>query len=136
VEAVKQLTEKDLLVKFSDAKKAKARIESELEKAIFECDRAEAQLMELLTSKNATATANYEGLGKASLVKPRLYASCLKENEALLFKFLEDSGRVDLVKQTVNSQSLSGFIKERVEAGENVPEFITYHLRPSLRLYD
>lgn len=134
--ATRQLTERDLLVNFRDAKKMKADAELSLEKATAACDRAEAQLMELLTSKNATATAKYDGLGSASLVKPRLYASCKKENEPQLFAFLEEQGRSDLIKQTVNTQSLSGLVKEKVEAGDPVPEFITYHLVPSLRLYE
>lgn len=132
----KQITERDLLIQFRDAKKAKADVELLLENATAACDRAEASLMELLTSKNATATAKYEGVGSASLVKPRLYANCKKENEPQLFLFLTEEGRSDLIKQTVNAQSLSGFVKEKVEEGAYVPEFISYHLRPSLRLND
>lgn len=131
-----QLTERDLLIQFRDARSKEEALAAELKLATQATDRAETQLIELLTSRNATATAKYDGVGSASLVKPRLYASCRKENEPMLFQFLEEQGRGDLIKQTVNAASLSGFVKERVEAGEAPPDFISYHLKTSLRLND
>lgn len=129
-----KLTERDLLVKYRDAKKAKEAQKLALEKATKDFDDAEAALIELLEARNAKATANYTGLGSASLVKPKLYASCLKADEPRLFAYLKEMGREDLVKPAVNASSLSGFVKEKVDEGQEVPPFISYHLEPSLRL--
>jgi len=127
------LNERDLVIRYRDARQKKEAAEAALREASADCDQAEAELVELLTARNATTTAKYDGIGSVTLVKPRLYASFRKEDEANLFSYLEQEGRADLIKPTVNSQSLSGFIRERVEQGQVVPEFISYYLRVSAR---
>jgi hypothetical protein len=129
------LTERDLVIALRDAKFKKSQAEEALELAQEECDKAEKALIEMLDANNATATAKYEGIGYVSLAKPQLYASCTKENEDKLFLFLDEQGRKDLIKTTVNAKSLSGFVKEIVEEGQTVPEFISYYMKPQARLY-
>lgn len=129
-------TEQDLIVRFRDARDKRDAAKTALDGANSEYDHAEAALIELLQSRNATATARYPGVGYVSLVKPRLYASCKKENESRLFEYLEREERTDLVKQSVNAAALSGFVKEKVEAGAPIPEFISFYLQPSVRLYE
>lgn len=129
------LTEFDLVKKFRDAKLKKDQSDKEMELAQAEYDKAEAELIEFLDAKNATKTAEYEGLGHVTLMKPKLYASVLKENQDTLFAFLQEIGRNDLIKTIVNPQSLSGFVKEVLEAGGKLPEFITYYLKPSAKFY-
>lgn len=129
------LTERDLVIAFRDAKFKKDTAEEALETAKAEYDKCEKELIEMLEANNATSTAKYEGIGHVSLAKPQLYASCRKENEERLFAFLSSQGRDDLIKQTVNSRSLSGFVKEILDGGMTVPEFISYYLKPSARLY-
>lgn len=130
-----ELTERDLVIAYRDAKLKKEKLVGELDKASIECDRAEIALMELLQANNATSTAKYDGIGYVSLAKPQLYASCKKDNEESLFVFLSSQGRDDLIRRAVNSRSLSGFVKELLEQGSKVPEFISYYLKPSARFY-
>lgn len=130
------LTEFDLVEKFRDAKLKKDEVEKTLEIVTAEYDKAEAELIELLNAKNATKTAEYEGVGHVTLLKPKLYASVLKENQDKLFSFLREFKRDDLIKEVVNSQSLSGFVKETLESGKKIPEFINYYLKPSARFYN
>lgn len=127
--------ERELMIKFSDAKKRKDEAKIELENANAEYEQIEAALIEALQARNAESTAKYEGIGFVSLVKPRLYARFDKENEEQVFEFLKQEGREDLVKNTVNTQSLSGYIGERLEVGNGVPDFIKYYLKPSVRFY-
>lgn len=127
--------ERELMIKFSDAKKRKDEAKLELENANAEYEQIEAALIEALQARNAESTAKYEGIGFVSLVKPRLYARFDKENEERVFEFLKQEGREDLVKNTVNTQSLSGYIGERLEAGLSFPDFIKYYLKPSVRFY-
>jgi hypothetical protein len=127
-------TEFDLVLKFREAKLKKDAAEKAAEEANMEFDKTENDLIDLLTAKNATKTATYDGVGSVTLVKPRVYASVLKENQDKLFAFLRgDAGRADLIKEVVNSQSLSGFVKEELESGKGVPEFINYFLKSSAR---
>lgn len=129
------LTERDLVIKFRDVKLKKEKAEDAFEDAKSEYDKCEKELIEMLEANNATSTAKYEGIGHVSLVKPQLYASCKKENEEKLFAFLNTQGREDLIKQTVNSRSLSGFVKEIVDGGMTVPEFISYYLKSAAKLF-
>jgi hypothetical protein len=132
---MEQLTEFDLVVRFRDAKAKKDELEKILELAQQEFDKAEADLIELLNAKNATKTAEYEGVGHVTLLKPRLYASVLKENQDKLFSFLRETRRDDLIREVVNPQSLSGYVKEALDSGQQVPEFINYYLKPSAKFF-
>ena len=127
--------EKELLLKLKASKEKKDALKESLKTAQAEYDKAECGLIEFLESHSAVATATYEGVGYAQIQKPRLYASCREENMRELITFLEGQGRADLVKTTVLPQSLSGFASERIDEGLEIPEFISYYLKSSLRLY-
>lgn len=128
-------TEKELLVQFKTAREQRDKIKYLLKQAQEDLDKAEAGLLEFLEENSAVATAKYEGLGYAQIQKPRLYASCRQEYMDSLFDFLKTEQREDLIKTIVMPQSLSSFTKERIEEGLEIPEFINYYLKPSIRLY-
>lgn len=128
-------TEKELLVQFKTAREQRDKIKYLLKQAQEDLDKAEAGLLEFLEANSAVATAKYEGLGYAQIQKPRLYASCRQEYMDSLFDFLKTEQREDLIKTIVMPQSLSSFTKERIEEGLEIPEFINYYLKPSIRLY-
>ena len=129
------MTEKDLLIQFTSVKKKRDDLKGALKDAQAEYDTSESQLIEYLESNSAIATAKYEGLGYAQMQKPRLYASCQGDKMNMLFAFLQKVGREDLIKTTVMPQTLSTFVKERIENGDELPEFINYYLKTSIRLY-
>lgn len=126
----------DLVVKLRDARNRRDELEESLKAAKAEYDKLEAALIEAMTANGQEATARYEGLGYVRMMKPRLYASFRKENEGSVFKFLEDSGRSDLIKPTVNASSLSSFVSELVEGGKEVPPVVSYYLKPSVRIFE
>lgn len=129
------ITEYDLLIRYKSAKDVLESLKEQASAAQKIFDEAETKLLELMSAQGKDASAKYEGLGYVTLVKPMVYASCVKENEAYLFNYLEEQGRGDLIKKTVNSRSLSGFVKELIEGGHSIPEFINYYLKPGLRFY-
>jgi hypothetical protein len=128
-------TERDLVARLREADKKFDILTDELDKASMEYDKAEAALIELLEANGADATAHYDGLGTAKLSKPKLYANYKKENEVKVFDFLKKQGRRDLIKTNVNDKSLSTFVaKELIGLGKEVPEFIGYWLKQSIKL--
>ena len=127
--------EKELLLKLKASKERRDALKESLKTAQSEYDTSEFEPIEFLESNSAVATAKYEGLGYAQIQKPRLYANCREENMPDLIAFLESQGRADLVKTTVMPQSLSGFASERIGEGLEIPEFISYYLKSSIRLY-
>jgi len=127
--------ERDLLNRFKCAKERRDEVKEVLRVAQEEFEQEESRLIEFLEANSAISTAKYEGIGYAQIQKPRLYASCRQEDMDRLFDFLKDQEREDLIKTTVMPQSLSCFTKERIEEGLEVPEFISYYLKPTIRLY-
>lgn len=128
-------TERDLVLQFKLAREKRDEMKEGLKTAQEGLDRTEARLIEFLEAHSAVSTAKYEGLGYAQIQKPRLYANCRQENMEDLISFLKSLKREDLVKTTVMPQSLSSFTSECIEQGVELPEFITYYLKSSIRLY-
>ena len=128
-------TERDLVLQFKCAKEKRDALKDELKQAQDEYEKTEFALIEFLESNSAVSTAKYEGLGYAQIQKPRLYASCKEENLQVLFNFLKEMSREDLIKTTVLPQSLSSFTSECIENGVEIPECINYYFKPSIRLY-
>ena len=127
--------ERSLVIKFKAAKETKAKAKEDAAIATKAYEEIEAELIEALDARGAEATARFEGIGYARAMKPKLYASFKKENEGDVFKFLIESDRSDLIKETVNASSLSSFVKDNIEAGEDVPDFITYYLKRTVNVY-
>jgi hypothetical protein len=132
---MERATERDLVLQFKCAKEKRDAVKESLKLAQEEYEKTEFALMEFMESNSAVSTAKYEGIGYAQIQKPRLYASCKEENMERLFGFLKEQGREDLIKTTVLPQSLSSFTSECIETGAEVPEFVSYYLKPSIRLY-
>ena len=132
---MEKATERDLVLQFKCAKEKRDALKEGLKQAQEEYEKIEFGLIEFLESNSAISTAKYEGIGYVQIQKPRLYASCKEENLQDLFVFLKDQGREDLIKTTVAPQSLSTFMSERIENGAEIPECVSYYLKPSVRLY-
>ena len=130
-----KVAERDLVLRFKTAKETRDKLKDSLKDVQAEYDKAESVLLEFLEANSAVSTAKYEGVGYAQMQKPRLYANCRQEDMEDLFDFLREQAREDLIKTTVMPQSLSGFVKECIEEGQELPEFINYYLKPSIRLY-
>jgi len=114
------------LYKYHDEKAKKAKIELGI---------IESQIIDQLTDKNATSTAKYEGVGFASIAKPRLFATYSKDQEGKFFEFLKETGNDSLIKPTVHSSSLTSFIGQLLEEGKTIPNYISYYLKPNIRFY-
>ena len=124
-----------LVLRFKEAKDRLMLSKEQIKTAQKEYDGVESELLELLQAQNKDSSAKYSDLGHVTICKPILYASCPKENEDKLFSYLRKENRGDLVREAVNSRSLSSYIKELIDAGNDVPDFISYYLRQGIRFY-
>ncbi len=125
--------EQELVAEYRKLKAEVEVAEEALSKKSKEFTSCKLSLIELLDSESKLRTAVYEGIGSISLTKPRVYASCNKENQATLFSYLAEVGRTDLIKETVNAQTLSSFVKENLEEGRAIPECISYILKTNVK---
>lgn len=128
------MTEKDLVAEFRRQKEQVETLTTQLEEAKRELKETESVLLNILQADGRDRSSRYENIGSVTVVKPRVFASCLKENEPMLFDYLVKVGRDDLVKTTVNTNSLSAFVKDLLENGNEPPEFISYYLQSKLQM--
>lgn len=133
--SVSTTRERDLIEDFKAADEALDAAKAKVKEAQISYDKIHQELFELMEAESKQTTAKYEGLGFVSMVKPKLRASVLKENEDKLFAFLQDKEREDLIKETVNPGSLSTFVGELIDAGEQLPEFIKYYMENKIKFY-
>jgi len=127
------MNEYDLVSKYRKAKETAEDLKDKSKEANSEFVKAQAELIEDLESRQATATAQYEGLGKVTITKPRLYASVSEENKEQLFQYLSQIDRHDLIKRVVQPQSLSAFVSELMEGGTSPPDCISYYMKSQTR---
>lgn len=66
------------------------------------------------------ANVKVDGVGRVQLAGD-LYAGIIKGQEEQAFTFLDDNGRGDVVKKTVNSSSLKAILKGMITKGEEIP---------------
>lgn len=130
------MDERELLVEYIAARDKLDKLKEELTETQKNFDEKENRLVTMLVDKEATSTARYEGVGFATLTKPRLFASYSKEYEQDVFRLIEEEGEKELVKLTVHASSLSGFIGRLIENGKGVPDFIQYYMKQGVRFYD
>jgi len=128
-------SELSLLQRVKDTREAYKTADEARKRAGEELDSAEAKLVEFMQDKDIKSTAKYEGIGFASLDKPELFARVNVPEQPQLFSLLNGMGRSDLIKQTVHHKSLSGFVKELLEQGQSIPEFIQYGFKQTLKIY-
>lgn len=129
------MNERELLIVLKTARQELDATKEQLKEVQARYDAAETAVIEHLTGISADATAKYEGIGYAKMMKPRVYASCTKDNEPKLKEYLREKGREDLIRETIAAQSLSGFVGELMQAGKPPPDCVDYYLKTSVRIY-
>lgn len=120
-----------LAAEFAGLKKEKETLSDRLKSVNEELEKKEAKLMEMLEAQNLEQV-RYDGIGLITIKKPRVTASIMEGQEDVLFESLEKLGRGDLVKRTVNRNSLASFFKELLERGEAIPDGGSYYLLKQL----
>jgi hypothetical protein len=130
------MSERDLVLSLKNRRVERKEIEAKLDEIKYAEAEAETALIEYLESIGASQSAKYDGIGSATMVKPRLFASCSEENFDKLRDYLIKNERADLIKEKVMPQTLSVYVAELVEQGREIPEFISYYLKQSVRIYN
>lgn len=126
--------EKELILDYIKKKGEVEEIELTLSLAKKERDKAKQALIDHMTDTDKDRTASYDGIGSISMVSPTPRARVLKENEDILFQYLTDRGRTDMIKQGVHHATLSSYVSQLIEEGECIPDFIEVYMQPNIRV--
>lgn len=101
-----------------------------------ELEIVEAELLELLNDENKKSSGRYKGVGHVTCLEPSVgNAYILDGQKEVLFDFLRQMGREDLIKVSVHHTSLAAFINQRLKSGLDAPPGCDYKLVQKLRPY-
>lgn len=111
----------DLFTQFEDAVSAVEKKYKEA-KAIVDMAR-EVSFPARLDAEDTRSTTSAD-TGNRITRTARIFASILTDKQADAFNWLRNNGLGELIKETVNSSSLSGAAKEQIENGKELPDDI------------
>jgi len=127
--------EKQLVVEIVELRNQIDKFNNILSDLEIQLKEKESAIIQLLEDKGAKSTAKYEGIGMIGMERPKLYANIKKEFKENLFSFLADIGREDIIKRDIHPSTLNVFIGECINSGIEFPDYVTYYLKPKIKLY-
>lgn len=108
--------------KLKDAKDRKKDLEAQVKELTAEIEQLDRDLSDAMAEEEVE---KFSRNGNTFYLSTRLYASPLAGQKEDLFRALRENGFGELITETVNSQTLSSFVKEQAkENGEVVPKWI------------
>lgn len=110
----------------------KAELQEELSKIQQEIDVLTAEINEEMLLQGIQHI-NIDGIGTVYL-SSRLFASCTQENLPKLQEWLKQIGAEGLLRPYIPNQTLSALVRERMEKGEAIPDFINVTVKPGLNI--
>ena len=116
--------------RLSELKSRKALLEDELKSVNAEIVIADRELSDLMVE---TDTPSFTHSGQTYYLTTKLRASARDGMQEKLYEALRKNGAGSLVKETVNANTLSSYVKElREEHEDQVPEWIA----PYVNVYE
>lgn len=116
--SIKELVEQYLVLRTK-----KDKLEEELKIINQDFDKLRLETLPNALDEAGIRTATFEGIGRVSLTAD-LYVSCPTENKSELYDWLRSHGYDGLVVDYVHPSSLKGWVKERIEGAESIPEIV------------
>ena len=114
--------------RLSDLRGRKRELEDSLKVINAEIERVEAEMVQEMLQEEVQS---FSRGGQLFYLSSRTWASPVPERKADLYAWLKDHGFGDLVQETVNSQTLSAWVREQTEEAE-LPE----DLRQLVNVYE
>ena len=99
----------------------KAEFDSQLKQVNEKIEEVNQELVNLMIEEEIQ---NFVKSGKMFCLSTRVYASAKAEAKQELFSTLKEKGYGDIVIETVHPQTLSAFVKELMEEGDELPEWL------------
>ncbi len=112
-----------LAEQLSAAKQKKKELKDQVKTANAEIDRLDRELSDAMATMDCP---NFSHAGYTFYLSSRLFASPQSGKKEELFTALRENGYGSIVTETVNANTLSSFVKERMEENEgDIPEWLT-----------
>lgn len=105
----------ELADKLKELRDKKKQLENEVKEINTEIEETEQELVQQMLEEEMQ---NFSRNGTLFYLNTKTFASPVPDEKEKLYQALKDNGYGDLVYETVNSNSLSAFIKEQIEQNE------------------
>lgn len=102
--------------KLKELRDKKKQLENEIKEINTEIEATEQELVQQMLEEEMQ---NFSRNGTLFYLNTKTFASPVPEQKQQLYQVLKDNGYGDLVYETVNSNSLSAFVKEQIEQNED-----------------
>jgi len=100
----------------------KSELEAQVKDVTAKIDEVDYRLSEMMAE---TETQNFTRAGTMFCLTTKTRASAVADSKDALYTALREQGYGDLVYETVNANSLSSFVKERIEEnGDALPAWL------------
>lgn len=121
----------DLVKKMRAGEIAKEEAEAKLKEINKHLDFLRLTKIPSKMEEDGIENLRIEGVGRVQLTSD-IYAGIQSGHQEEAFQWLSDTGRGDLIKDTVNASSLKATLKEAMRKGEEIPEDI-FRISPFTR---
>jgi uncharacterized protein YdhG (YjbR/CyaY superfamily) len=112
----------ELADKLKELRDKKKQLENEVKEINTEIEETEQELVQQMLEEEMQ---NFSRNGTLFYLNTKTFASPVSDAKEKLYQALKDNGYGDLVYETVNSNSLSAFVKEQIEQNEDkLPEWL------------
>ena len=101
----------ELADKLKELREKKKMLEDQVKANNAEIDSIEEQLVQSMLDEEMQ---NFNRAGTLFYLNTKVFASAVPEKKAELYEALKENGFADVVVETVNSQTLSGLVKEQI----------------------
>lgn len=113
---------------------AEEKLSKSLDKLSKKKEELKNKLLPELFEKNEVKTLTTL-TGDRLTVTNKLYANIKKENVEQALDWLRENGGEDIIKETVNHNTLSAFLKSEMEENKEIPEeLFSVYVQPSISL--
>lgn len=112
----------ELADKLKELKARKKELEDAAKEISTEIETVDQEMVQMMIDQEMQ---NFSRAGTLFYLNTKTYASPVAEKKPELFTALKDEGFGDLIKETVDSRSLSAFVNEQIEENDDkLPDWL------------
>ena len=128
-----QQRERELFEAYVTARRKKDKLSQEKSAAEIELADATNKIVTYLIENKKKSTGKYDDIGQLTVLEPTPRAKYDKENEPQVFEWVRAAGGEAIIKPTIHPATFASFIREKISAGESLPDFMEIYSQPSVR---
>lgn len=124
VDETKDSRERELLEAYVVARTKREMLEAQSTSAYKEMETAKNKLVDYLQDMNKKSTGSYADLGSVLITEPMPSVKVPEEKKAEQMIYVRNIGAGACIKEQIHHATFSSLIRERLDKGESIPEFV------------